>query len=204
MMPVESLCFICANDTKCAWGKVNPATRQIEFKAVEGWTAVPTTHKNGKKIIDSYCVLECPQFERLARLSDRDAFALRRKHYLIEYKLKDVKDADKQKAREELRVQNGLCKCGRFAAEGKTSCKRCIDAAERGEVVPQILYFYGVKQNPEYSCPVRATSITTAEHKDFSSMREAAKYGFSPSAIALCCGGYRKQHGGFTWEKIKK
>lgn len=50
----DSLCQECFN-FGCSWHK--------EFKPVDGWEAEPTTKSDGSKVIESYRVTRCPEFQ---------------------------------------------------------------------------------------------------------------------------------------------
>lgn len=65
----KTLCWDCANNGgRCSWSK--------DFTPVDGWTAIPTkipaqVYKGDGRMIDSYCVCECPEFELMERLKNR-------------------------------------------------------------------------------------------------------------------------------------
>lgn len=65
----ETLCWDCAkNGGLCSWSK--------NFTPVEGWEAIPTKIQargayNGYAEIDSYKVINCPQFELMERLKNK-------------------------------------------------------------------------------------------------------------------------------------
>lgn len=56
----ETLCWDCQKNTgSCPWSS--------SFTPVEGWRAIPTkinTYQKFNEGIDSYLVLECPQFKK--------------------------------------------------------------------------------------------------------------------------------------------
>ena len=69
----DTLCWECEKaGGKCSWSK--------NFTPVEGWNAIPTKiscgyKKNGTEphFIDSFQVLECPEFEKMEELKRRAA-----------------------------------------------------------------------------------------------------------------------------------
>lgn len=64
----DTLCWDCEKQCgKCSWSK--------EFKPVNGWKAIPTKIMGGvgkyERCIESFLVIECPEFELLKRLEKR-------------------------------------------------------------------------------------------------------------------------------------
>lgn len=53
-MKKDTLCWGCANYAKCSWSKGVP---------VENWKAEKTIIGNSTSIVESYCVLDCPQYQ---------------------------------------------------------------------------------------------------------------------------------------------
>lgn len=52
----ETLCWRCQRATShCSWSRY--------YIPVEGWVAEPTTIRNPKGSIRSYCVISCPEFK---------------------------------------------------------------------------------------------------------------------------------------------
>ena len=62
----DTLCWECGkNGGKCSWSK--------DFTPVENWRAIPTQiqakgHAGGRNHVDSFRVLECPEYEPYKRL----------------------------------------------------------------------------------------------------------------------------------------
>lgn len=56
----NSICWDCAKACgDCSWSDHN------EHKPIKGWNAVKTTIKGDKGLtVDSYLVIECPEFEK--------------------------------------------------------------------------------------------------------------------------------------------
>ena len=59
----KTLCWICNNACgRCSWSK--------DYKPVEGWKAKPTKIRFQDIEDDSFCVIECPEFELLESVKE--------------------------------------------------------------------------------------------------------------------------------------
>ena len=59
-----NICLYCKKAVGfCSWSEVDPATKQIRFVPVPGWTAEPTIQKKGSTKTPTYHITACPEFD---------------------------------------------------------------------------------------------------------------------------------------------
>ena len=59
-----NICYYCKKAVgNCSWSEYDPKAKKLLFKPVPGWTAEPSFQKNGKKIIETYYITACPEFD---------------------------------------------------------------------------------------------------------------------------------------------
>ena len=65
-----NICVYCKNALGgCSWSALDPDTNNVRFEPIPGWTAekscIGIEKPFGKlRVIESYHITECPQFER--------------------------------------------------------------------------------------------------------------------------------------------
>lgn len=68
----DSLCWDCKNACgKCSWSAADPATGELLFQPVPGWTAEEvqrTENTYSSNVVVTYRVIDCPLFERDEKL----------------------------------------------------------------------------------------------------------------------------------------
>ena len=59
-----NICYYCKKAIgNCSWSAYDPKTKKLLCEPVAGWTATPAIQKNGNKIMPTYHITACPEFD---------------------------------------------------------------------------------------------------------------------------------------------
>lgn len=65
VMRMSNICFNCKKACGgCSWSELDETTGEVRFEPVDGWDAEKINFDVGGKVIETYRIKGCPQFER--------------------------------------------------------------------------------------------------------------------------------------------